>query len=134
MLDKYQLYMIYADTMDSKRASSIRQEITQLQAKRDRLEELLIKRRRMLRASFITRYLGTSKEKRKTPAYYLSYNEGGKTVLKYVALGKKQKVEALAEAWREYSQSLAEWVKTCRQLERAYSGASRSLIPDEADH
>ena len=127
--------MIYTDTMDSKRASSTRQKILQLQTERDHLEGLLIKRRRMLRASFITRYLGTSKVKRKSPAYYLSYSKGGKTVLKYVAAKEKQKVEALAEAWREYSRSLAEWVKTCRQLERLWRelGQAQSDVPSKEE-
>jgi hypothetical protein len=56
-------------------------------------------------------------------------------VLKYVATREKQKVEALAEVWREYSRSLAEWVKTCRQLERLWRelGQAQSDIPSKGD-
>jgi len=92
-------------------ASRLRQQIVGLRSERTRLEHQLLKRRRMLRASFVERYLSTGDGKRKTPAYYLSFLRGGRYVQKYVRLEAVSKVRPKAQAWSEYYHLLARWVK-----------------------
>jgi hypothetical protein len=83
----------------------------------------------MLRASFIVRYLGTSRKKRSTPAFYLSHRSKGRTVLKYVVGGDRQRLKARAEAWGQYQRLIAEWVKVCKQIEVCW----RSLGEAQSD-
>ena len=104
--------------MDLKLASALRQQIQQLRERRNSLEDQLLVRRRMLRASFLERYLGTRRSKRRKPAYYLSYRKGGKTVLEYVRAEGRSGVRERAEAWGEFTAWLAEWVQLGRELER----------------
>lgn len=94
--------------------------IAGLSVEQGRIEEQLLRRRRMLRASLIERYLGTAEHKRATPAYYLSFLYEGKTALKYVKQGKLLGIEPRARAWSEYNRLLAEWVKVVRRLEAAW--------------
>ena len=112
--------------MDRNRASRLRQMIAGLKAERTRLEERLLRRRQMLRASLIERYLGTSEQKRATPAYYLSFLHEGKTVLKYVRQSKLLTVEPKARAWSEYGRLLAEWVKVTRRQEAAWRALGKA--------
>jgi hypothetical protein len=97
-------------------ASRLRQQIVGLRSERARLERQLLKRRRMLRAAFIERYLSTGDGKRKTPAYYLSFLREGRTVQKYVRLKAVSKVRPRTQAWSEYYHLLARWVKLNQQL------------------
>ena len=106
--------------MNRSRASRIRLLIRTLRAEQTRLEEQLLRRRRMLRASLIERYLGTSEHKRPTPAYYLSFLDEGKTILKYVKQGQLLTIEPKAKAWGEYCNLLADWVRVNRRLEAAW--------------
>jgi hypothetical protein len=94
--------------------------IAGLRADQQRIEEQLLRRRRMLRASLIERYLGTADHKRAVPAYYLSFLQEGKTTLKYVRQSELLAVEPKARAWSEYRRLLAEWVKVVRRLEAAW--------------
>jgi hypothetical protein len=110
-------------------ASRLRQQIEELRSERARLEYRLLKRRRMLRASFVGRYLSTGDGKRKTPAYYLSFLREGRTVQKYVRLGSVAKVRPRTEAWGEYYHLLAQWVKLNQQLADVW----RALGEAEAD-
>lgn len=97
-------------------ASRLRQQIVGLRSERARLERHLLKRRRMLRATFVERYLSTGDGKRKTPAYYLSFLREGRTVQKYVRLQTVSKVRPKTQAWSEYYHLLARWVKLNQQL------------------
>ena len=106
--------------MERNRASRLRQVIAGLRAEQSRLELQLLRRRRMLRASWIERYLGTTEQKRAAPAYYLSFLDQGRTVLKYVRQSELLNIEPKTQAWREYGRLLAEWVKVVRRLERAW--------------
>ena len=83
----------------------------------------------MLRASFIVRYLGTSRRKRRSPAFYLSFRSGGKTVLRYTAAKERERCRAKAEAWGEYQRLIAEWVRVCEQIEVCW----RSLGEAQSD-
>lgn len=83
---------------------------------RARLERRLFLRRRMLRASLVERYLSTGDGKRKTPAYYLSFLRGGRTVQKYVRLKAVSKVKSRTQAWSEYYYLLARWVKLNKKM------------------
>ena len=131
----YQVYVVYTDTMDQKRASTIRQQIRRLQKKRESIEQELLHRRLMLRASFLTRHLGTSKSKRKSPAYYLSFRKLKKTVLRYVPAKGRQKVEAQANAWGDYQRLVAQWGKTSKDLESLWRslGDAQADDPDSQD-
>ena len=102
--------------MDLALASRLRQRIAALRSERARLEYQLLKRRRMLRAAFVERYLSTGDGKRKTPAYYLSFLREGRTVQKYVRLEAVSKVRSRSQAWSEYYHLLARWVKLNQQL------------------
>ena len=97
-------------------ASRLRQQIVGLRSERARLEYRLLKRRRMLRAALVERYLSTGDGKRKMPAYYLSFLREGRTVQKYVRLRSVSKVRPRTEAWSEYYHLLARWVKLNQQL------------------
>jgi hypothetical protein len=106
--------------MDSIRASRLRQKISGLIGRRNAIEKRLFERRRMVRASFLVRYLGTKQAKRRTPAYYLSFRKEGRTVLKYVPSWERASVKARAEAWGEYVRLVAEWVRVCREIEKVW--------------
>ena len=97
-------------------AGRLRQQIVELRSERARLEHRLLKRRRMLRATFVERYLSAGDTKRKTPAYYLSFLREGRTVQKYVRLQTVSKVRPKTQAWSEYYHLLARWVKLNQQL------------------
>jgi len=97
-------------------ASRLRQQIAGLRSERARLEYRLLKRRRMLRAAFVERYLSTGDGRRKTPAYYLSFLHEGRTVQKYVRLQAVSKVRPRSRAWSEYYHLLARWVKLNQQM------------------
>jgi len=97
-------------------ASRLRQQLAGLRSERARLEFQLLKRRRMLRATFVERYLSAGDAKRKTPAYYLSFLHEGRTVQKYVRLAKAHEVGRRCQAWSEYYHLLARWVKLNQQL------------------
>ena len=117
--------------MSRHQASRLRQKIRELRKERDHIEAELLKRRRMIRASFITRFLGTKKSKRHKPACYLSCWKNGKTVLKYVAENQLHTVKPKAEAWSEYLRLIAGWVKNSRQLEKLYRqlGEAQAVFP-----
>lgn len=118
--------------MDSTKASRLRQEISHLIDRRNGIEKRLFERRRMLRASFLVRYLGTKEAKRHSPAYYLSFRKEGKTVLRYVPSKERASVKARAEAWGEYVRLVAEWVRISRQLEKSWRtlGEAQAEIAD----
>ena len=115
--------------MDPALASRLRQQIAKLRSERARLECRLFKRRRMLRAAFVERYLSTGDGKRKTPAYYLSFLHEGRTVQKYVRLEAVPKVRPKTQAWSEYYHLLARWVKLNQRLADVW----RELGQAEAD-
>ena len=97
-------------------ARRLRQQLTELRSERTRLEDRLLKRRHMLRAALVERYLSTGDGKRKTPAYYLSFLREGRTVQKYVRLRTVSKVRPRTQAWSEYYHLLARWVKLNQQM------------------
>jgi len=97
-------------------ARRLRQQLAELRSERTRLEDRLLKRRRMLRAALVERYLSTGDGKRKTPAYYLSFLREGRTVQKYVRLQIVSKVRPKTQAWSEYYHLLARWVKLNQQM------------------
>ena len=97
-------------------ASRLRQQIAGLRSERARLEYKLLKRRRMLRATLVERYLSAGKQKRKTPAYYLSFPQDGRTVQKYVRLEMLSRVKPRAQAWSEYYHLLARWVRLNQKI------------------
>ena len=135
MLDLYQHICIITGTMNPALASRLRQQVVELRAQRARLEQRLLRRRRMLRAALVERYLSTSEGKRKTPAYYLSFLREGRTVQKYVRLRSLAHVRPRTEAWSEYYHLLARWVKLNQQLADTWRalGQAQADEPEEED-
>jgi hypothetical protein len=115
--------------MNLRLASRLRQRIVMLCTARKGLEARLLRRRRMLRASLIERYLGTADHKRKSPAYYLSFLRAGKRGLSYVKQHDRLRIEPRTKAWSEYYHLLADWVKLHQQLEATW----RALGQAQAD-
>ena len=87
---------------DRKQTSRLRQEIRRLMAEAIRIGEGLLHPRRMIAASLVERHLGTTEEKRRSSAFYLSWAEGGRTRLRYVPKERVEEVRAQTEAWRAY--------------------------------
>lgn len=125
----YQYQCILLIQMNPARASRLRQQVACLRTRRAQLETRLLRRRRMLRASLVERYLGTTAKKRKTPAYYLSGLYQGKTVLRYVRKEDWSRVLPQARAWSEYYHLAAQWVKLGEELEAVW----RELGQAQAD-
>lgn len=101
-----------------RQASLTRKKIAELRIQQDKLEEKLLRRRHMIRASLVKRFLGTRDRKRKKPYWYLSQAIEGKTILSYVRFSDLDRVSKKAGAWKEFSSTLAQWVKVNRRLER----------------
>jgi hypothetical protein len=122
--------------MNAALASRLRQQIAGLRSERARLEYKLLKRRRMLRATLVERYLGTGRQKRKTPAYYLSFPVKGRTVQKYIRLAMLSKVMPRARAWGEYYHLLARWVRLNQQIEVVWRelGQAQAEEPEAGDN
>ena len=97
---------------DRDRASRLRQEIARLGGEWRGVQEKMLRPRRMLAASLIERHLGTRDQKRASSAFYLSWSEGGKTVLRYVPQEHVTSRRAQVEAWREYRRLR----RRCRQV------------------
>src|SRR3989304_5906087 len=94
------------------RASRLRREIGQLAREWNSLQERMLRPGRMIPASLIARHLGTRERKRASTAYYLSWAERGKTILRHVAQEEVQAVRVKVQAWRAYRQRL----RRCRQI------------------
>ena len=110
------------------RASRLRQEIGQLAAEWNHLQKRMLRPGRMIRASLIARHLGTREKKRSSTAYYLSWAEGGKTILRHVAKEDVEGTRGKVAAWRE--QDLLQ--KQEKQWDRALQKAkARGVLPAE---
>ena len=94
------------------RARRLRQEIGQLADEWNRVQKRMLRPGRMIPASLIARHLGTRERKRASTAYYLSWAERGKTILRHVAQEEVQAVRVKVQAWRAYRQRL----RRCRQI------------------
>jgi hypothetical protein len=118
--------------MNRDEASRLRQQTHVLRKERDRIEAALLKRRQMLRASFLVRFLGTSTSKRTKPAFYLAFRRQGRPVFRYVPAQGHRAVKAKADAWGEYRRLVAAWVKNARKLEAVYRklGEAQAELPD----
>jgi len=90
----------------SARASRLRQQIGRLTAELSAIEKALLRPRRMIAASLIERHLGTTRQKRASTAFYLSFAREGRTRLVYVPKGEVGRVRELVDAWREYRKGL----------------------------
>jgi len=71
---------------------------------------------RMIDACLVELHLGPN---RRGPYPYLSRKVEGKTRLTYVRAKDLARVRMLTDRWRAFSQSMAEWVKVNRRLEKA---------------
>jgi hypothetical protein len=105
---------------DKELASRIRQLISKKLKERQFIEQSLLKHREMIAACLIARHLGSSREKRKTPSYYLSGKVFGKTVLRHVKKENLEHIRKRAAAWREFSSSIAGWRKLNNEIEKLF--------------
>jgi hypothetical protein len=94
------------------RASRLRQEIGQLADEWNRLQKEMLRPERMIPASLIARHLGTRERKRASTAYYLSWAEQGKTILRHVRQEEVEGVRVKVQAWGAYRRRL----RRCRQI------------------
>ena len=84
----------------------------------------------MIAGCLIARHLGFSQEKRKTPSYYLSGKVSGKTVLRHVKKRDLGRIRRGAEAWREYSRSMARWREVSNEIEKLFRKLGRVQSED----
>ena len=109
-------------------ASKLRQQIASRQRERDRLEALIVQRRRMLDACLVERYALAGGRERASPAYYLSEKVEGETRLTYVRKAELSRVRTQTDAWRAFSRALARWVKVTVELERLMRDLGRAQV------
>jgi len=88
------------------KASKLRQQIGRLAAELSAIEKALLRPRRMIAASLIERHLGTTKQKRASSAFYLSFAQDRRTRLVYVPKAEVGRVRELVDAWGEYRKGL----------------------------
>jgi len=94
------------------RASRLRQEIGRLAGEWNQLQKQMLRPGRMIPASLIARHLGTRERKRVSTAYYLSWAEEGRTILRHVAKEDVEGVRVKVEAWRGHRRRL----RRCREI------------------
>lgn len=114
--------------MNKQKASRIRQKISILRKERERLEDSVLKHRRMIDACLIERYLGTKKKKRTTPSFYLSKKVAGKTKLEYVRNTELAKIRKKTESWREYSVLMQRITSLNRRIERLFRKLGKTQV------
>ena len=105
---------------DRDRISRIRLEAHRLGREREALERGMLRAPRMLAASLIERHLGTREKKRASPAYYLSWSQGGRTRLRHVPKRVLGRVRRVVEAWRDYRRAQRRWSEISRRMERLW--------------
>ena len=93
------------------RLSRLRHEVHQAGETRDRLEQAILDLGAVVQGSLIKRYLGSSAQRRKAPAYYLSRAEGGRTRLVYIPRERVESVRRSTQAWRHFKSVLRQWEK-----------------------
>jgi hypothetical protein len=100
------------------RLSRLRQEIQQARDTRERLEKAVLNLGVVLQGSLIKRHLGTAAHRRKTPAYYLSRAEEGRTRLVYIPRDRVESVRRATQAWRHFKSVLRQWEKVNDRMGR----------------
>ena len=108
--------------------SGLRRKIAELQANREELERTLVRRRRMLDACLVEKYGLAGGKRRRSPAYYLSRKVRGRTTLDYVPKGELARIRRATDAWREFSSTMAQWVKLHQRLERCMRELGRAQV------
>lgn len=101
--------------------SQIRRQSAELRLCRERLEKKLLTRQQgMIAACLVGRLELAGGKLRRTPAFYLSRKLNGKTKLTYVRKNQLAAVRQGADRWREFSSTLAEWVKLIALMEKLF--------------
>lgn len=109
--------------------SRIRQRIGRLIRRREDLEERLISfRHKMLDACLIERHKLAGGRVRRSPAFYLSRKVNSKTKLTYVRKDQLDTVRQQTERWRDYSRTIAEWVKISVEMEQLFRELGRRQV------
>jgi len=112
--------------MTKDQIAALRQKIRLLTGRRFSLERTAMGFVPMLQASLLERRF----RKNGPAAYYLSIpNAGGTSRHRYVRKADVEAVRRQTEAWREFSQAMAEWVRVNVEVERLLRriGAGRCL-------
>ena len=111
--------------------SQIRREILKLKEEREQAEKVLMRRRRMIDACLIKRYLGTKRKKRAKPAYYLSWKESGqKTKLEYVKEFALYQVKKKTSQWKEFSYAMSKWIKISKAIGKNFRELGKLQIEE----
>jgi len=92
----------------------LRQDIRALKARRLTLEHLAMAHQMMVPASLLERRFRPGAP----PAYYLSFAGPKTSRHRYVRKADVDLIRRQTGAWREFSRSLAEWVRVNREIER----------------
>jgi hypothetical protein len=101
--------------------SRICRQLAELRLRREKLEKkLLACQQSMIEACLVARLELAGGKLRKTPAFYLSRKLKGKTKLTYVRKNQLAAVRQGADRWREFSSTLAEWVKLIARMEKLF--------------
>lgn len=100
--------------MNKPALARLRQNVRALKARRNVLEHVAMGHHAMLAASFL--------ERRFRPngpiAHYLSIPDPKNSRHRYVRKSQAEKIRRQTNAWRAFSQALAEWVRINRDIER----------------
>ena len=101
-------------------ALELRAQIRDLQAQRRSLESKLMQPQSLLAALLIERFLGASGSPRRSPAYYLSRSEQGRSKLTYVKKEELATVRQHCAAYRAFQQDLRAWRRITAALEQGW--------------
>lgn len=101
--------------MTKLRLAKLRQQVRDLKGRRGTLEQLAVRRHHpMLAASLL--------ERRFRPggpvAYYLSIPHPKSSRHRYVRKAELDRIRRETQAWREFSEAMAEWVRVNAEIER----------------
>jgi len=101
--------------MTKNQIAILRQKIRHLTGRRFSLERTALGFVSMLQASFLERRF----RKNASAAYYLSIpNPAGTSRHRYVRKADVETIRRQTDAWREFSQAMAEWVRVNKEVER----------------
>lgn len=113
--------------MKKLKPSRIRRQLAELRLHRKKLEKkLLTRQQNMIEACLVARLELAGGKLRKTPAFYLSRKLKGKTKLTYVRKNQLAATRQGADRWREFSSTLAEWVKLMVLMEKLFRSLGKT--------
>lgn len=100
--------------MTNLQLAQLRQEVRALKARRNVLEHVAMQNNRLMAAYLLERRL----RPKAPPAHYLSVPTPQGSRHLYVRKSAVEVVRRQTDAWREFSQGMAEWVRINKKIER----------------